>query len=201
MNRSGIRLILIVTMALTGIVRLVGQTGIPEIFDKGSLSDQMNYLEERTRIYENYRAIREDMFQQIKRNALDSLVAAKTEITVLTVLKTKLIHNVDSLNTQLETTKNKLDEAISTKNSIKVLGIEVNKIGYNTFMWILIAGLAFLLVTGFLAFKRNLTVTKNTKKDLDDLKAEFEAYRKSSREAREKMSMDHFNELKKLKGR
>jgi hypothetical protein len=37
-------------------------------------------------------------------------------------------------------------------------------------------------------------------KDLSDLKNEFEAYRKSAREAREKMSMEHFNEMKRLKG-
>jgi hypothetical protein len=39
-----------------------------------------------------------------------------------------------------------------------------------------------------------------TKKEFQDLKVEFEAYRKTSREAREKLTMDHFNEIKKLKG-
>ncbi|MCU0462015.1 MAG: hypothetical protein MUF36_08390, partial [Bacteroidales bacterium] len=59
----------------------------------------------------------------------------------------------------------------------------------------------FLLATGFLAFKRNLAVTRNTKKELDELKTEFEAYRQKTRLEREKMSMDHFNELKRLKGK
>jgi hypothetical protein len=68
-------------------------------------------------------------------------------------------------------------------------------------MWIIVAGLATLLIMGFMAFKRNLIVTKNIRKDLEALKTEFEAYRKSSREAREKMSMDHFNELKRLRGK
>ena len=63
-----------------------------------------------------------------------------------------------------------------------------------------LAGLAVLLGMGFLAFKRNLIQTSETKKELQDLKGEFEAYRKSAREAREKMSMDHFNEIRKLKG-
>jgi uncharacterized membrane-anchored protein YhcB (DUF1043 family) len=67
-------------------------------------------------------------------------------------------------------------------------------------MWTIVAGLVAILVIGFLAFKRNLSVTFNTKKELRELKDEFEAYRKTSREAREKMSMDHFNELKKLRG-
>jgi LPXTG-motif cell wall-anchored protein len=201
MNHSGMKLLLIFLIALTGGARLQSQTDMPEILDKGSLPEQMNYLEDRTRIYENYRAIREDMFQRIKSNTLDTLSASKMEIEGLKVLKTKMDYTVDSLNTSLETTKNKLDEATRTKNNIRVLGIEVNKTGYNSIMWLIISGLASLLIIGFFAFKRNLSVTKNTKKDLDDLKTEFEAYRKSSREAREKMSMDHFNEIKRLKGK
>ncbi|HBE42527.1 MAG TPA: hypothetical protein DDW27_15265, partial [Bacteroidales bacterium] len=72
----------------------------------------------------------------------------------------------------------------------KVLGMDVNKYAYNSVMWIIIAGLVTLLVIVFLTLKSNLSVTRNTKKDLEDLKTEFEAYRKQSREAREKMSMD-----------
>jgi uncharacterized membrane-anchored protein YhcB (DUF1043 family) len=87
-----------------------------------------------------------------------------------------------------------------TKNSIRVLGIEVNKTAYNAVMWILIATLAGFLAIGFLAYKRNYSATVNTKKEIEELKREFEAYRKASREAREKMSMAHFNELKKLRG-
>jgi uncharacterized membrane-anchored protein YhcB (DUF1043 family) len=82
-----------------------------------------------------------------------------------------------------------------------VIGIEVNKIVYNTIMWTIAGALLLLLAIGFLAFKRNLAVTRNTKKDYDELKAEYEDYRQKSRLEREKMSMDHFNELKKLKGK
>jgi uncharacterized membrane-anchored protein YhcB (DUF1043 family) len=87
-----------------------------------------------------------------------------------------------------------------TKNSISLMGIEINKLAYNAVMWIIIAVLAGILAVGFLVFKRNHVVTTHTKKEFEDLKREFEAYRKASREAREKMSMAHFNELKKLRG-
>jgi len=87
-----------------------------------------------------------------------------------------------------------------TKDSIKFVGISLNKIVYNTIMWLIVAVLAGLLSIGFLVFKRNLSITIHTKKEFEDLKKEFEAYRKASREAREKMSMAHFNELKRLRG-
>ena len=200
-NLSEIRSVLILAMLIMVTVKGNGQTTMPDVLNENTLVEQMNYIQERTRIYENYRAIREDLFQKIKGNVIDSLSAAKSKIAGLNNLTSTLNLTIDSINSSLETTKDKLDEMTRTKNSIRVLGLEANKITYNTLMWTIIAGLAALLVIGYLAFKRNRFVTIYTKKELKELKDEFEAYRKSSRETREKMSMDHFNELKKLRGR
>jgi hypothetical protein len=52
---------------------------------------------------------------------------------------------------------------------------------------------------GFMLYKGNRFVTNRTREDLKNLKEEFEEYRQASRRAREKMTMDHFNEIKKLK--
>jgi len=197
---AGIKYVLIPVMVLLLTIKVNGQVTMPEELIKNTFKEQMKYLEERTRIYQEYRAIREDMFQKIKRNALDSLAKAKSEIAGLKNLKNKLNYTIDSINTSLDSTKSQLEEITRTKNNIRVFGLEVNKFTYNTIMWLLVAGLITLLVFGFLAFKRNISVTSNLKKELKELKDEFEAYRKSSREAREKMSMDHFNELKKLRG-
>jgi hypothetical protein len=177
-----------------------GQTGIPDVLKNNSMKEQMKYIEEKTRIYENYRAIREDIFQQIKNNVSDTLRVASGKISELNNKKLLLSHTIDSLSVNLESTKTSLEETTRTKNSISILGIEVNKLTYNSIMWTIVAGLVAILTLGFLAFKRNLSVTLNTKNELVDLKNEFETYRKTTREAREKMSMAHFNELKKLRG-
>jgi hypothetical protein len=200
MNLSVIRFALIFAILTMLVGKGISQTSIPDVLLKNTLVEQMNYIQERTKIYEDYRAIREDIFQKIKGNALDSLSAAKKQITRLNKIKTALNFTIDSINTSFGTTKDKLDEITRTKNSIRVLGLEVNKITYNTLMWTIVAGLIGIVAVGFLAFKRNLVVTIHAKKDYEELKNEFEAYRKTSREAREKMSMAHFNELQKLKG-
>jgi hypothetical protein len=67
-------------------------------------------------------------------------------------------------------------------------------------MWTIVGGLAFLLALGFLVFKRNLTVLLRTEKDLKELKDEFAAYKQTSRLAREKLEMDNFRAIQKLKG-
>lgn len=192
--------VLIFVMLVMLPIKGIGQTTMPEELKSSPLIEQLNYLEERTRIYENYRAIREDMFQKIKRNVTDSLSEANRKIIGLNTLSSTLNHNIDSLKTSLETTEINLEEITRTKNSIKLFGIDVNKLTYNAVVWIIIAGLISIMVLGFMVFKRNRLVTINTKKELKQLKDEFEAYRRTSREAREKMTMDHFNEMKKLKG-
>ena len=199
-NQPGKGFVLLIAMLLFISNRVTSQTGMPEILTTGNLQEQLNYVQEHTLIYENYRAIREDMFQKIKVNAADSLSAAKGEINGLKKFTFRLHGTIDSLNRSLESTKNSLEQVTETKNSIRLLGIEVNKISYNAIMWMIVAGLLTVLAIGFLGLKRNMVITIRTKKEFEELKNEFETYRKSSREAREKMSMAHFNEIKKLKG-
>jgi hypothetical protein len=199
MNYLLIRSILIIVI-MSVMSKVNGQTIMPEELNKNSLKEQLKYLEDRTRIYENYRAIREDIFQKLKVNVSDTLLAVSGKIYELNNKTVTLKHVIDSLNKSLAETKSSLKEITRTKNSIRVFGLEINKVTYNTIMWTVIAGLLALVVTGFLIFIRNLTLTSDKKKELKELKEEFEAYRKTSREAREKMSMDHFNEIKKMKG-
>lgn len=201
MSNLGYRIIMIITALILVVIKGNSQTSLPEELTKNSIDEQIKYLEDKTRIYENYRAIREDMFQKINRNIRDTITADKNNINELNNLTSALRATYDSLNIILETTTANLKEMTTTKNSIKVLGIEVNKVTYNTIMWTIILILVSLLSVGFIIFKRNLFITIRTGKELQELKEEFEAYRQSSRIAREKMQLDHFNEIKKLKGR
>ncbi len=200
MNQLQIRCLLIFAVLVITVMKVTGQTAMPDILIKNSIKEQLNYLDEHTRIYENYRAIREDMFQKIKVNVSDTLSAAKSRIAGLNKSTLNLNLTIDSLRKTLETTKTRLEETTTSKNSISVIGLEINKLTYNKIMWTLLAGLIALLLIGFLAFKRNLSVIFNTKKEFQELKNEFETYKKTSREAREKLTMDHFNEIKRLKG-
>lgn len=199
MNRKKLKIILLLLILIIH-GKVLPQTTMPDALLKENLKEQMNYLEEKTRIYENYRAIREDMFQKIKNNALDSLSAAKNQISSLKSVNSERQETIDSLFKNLEATKAELEEITKTKNSIGLLGLNISKSVYNSLMWTIIAGLMVIIAIGYLALKRSLSVTKHTKNEMKELREEYEAYRKSSREAREKMARDHFNEIRKLKG-
>jgi len=180
--------------------RGISQTTIPDVLLNGTIQEQMTYLNEKTRIYQDYRAIREDMFQLIRKNSVDSMAKVQGQVLMLAGMNRNLVSRIDSLTASLTGTQAQLDEAVSTKNSIKIIGLNVNKVTYNSLMWIIVGSLLALLSIGFLVFRRNIYVTGNTKKELDELRTEFEAYRQKARLDREKMSMDHFNEIRKLRG-
>ena len=200
MKQFKIRCVLIFAVSVISFIKVTGQVTMPDVLLKNSLKEQYDYISEHTRIYEDYRAIREDMFQKLKGNVSDTLFFLYGKIEGFNKTVSSLNKTIDTLQNNLSSTQTRLAEMTRTKNSIQVAGIEVNKPTYNKIMWTILAALLAALLIGFLAFKRNLSVMSTTKKEFLELKTEFEAYRKTSREAREKLTMDHFNELKKLKG-
>ena len=200
MDQSSLKKMLLLTVISFTVVMAAGQTRMPDELTTGTITDQINYIENKTRIYDDFRAIREDMFQKINRNILDTISAEKSRIAELKNLTAALNNKADSLNTLLGSTRNSLDEVTATKNKISILGLGVNKKAYNSIMWTIVAALIVLMAIGFLIFKRNLVVLTRTEKDLKELKDEFAAYKQSSRIAREKVEMDLFRANQKLKG-
>ena len=193
-------LILICLSSLTALP-VFTQTVMPEVLNDGKLPEQLEYIQEKTRIYQDFRAIREDMFQKIKRNSLDSLSAAKSDILELENQLRSYGIRIDSLQSDLRTTNANLEEAIKNRDRMNFIGIPVNKVLYNSIMWIAIAGLVVLTIILLLTAKRNITTTIRTKRDLEEIREEFETYRKESRERQEQLVVKHHNELRKLKGK
>jgi len=198
MKHSLLKISLAAAFIISAIFRINAQ-GIPEEYRNQSIPGQLNYLEEHTRIYENFRAVREDIFQLLTRNINDTLTSAKRKINSLVAETNTLNDRIDSINNHLSGASTDLERMTRTKNSIKVLGIEVNKTTYNSIMWSILGILLLLLGLGYLTFKQNRSTTVKTKKELDDLLKEFEDYKQKTRIDREKSTMEHFNEIKKLK--
>ena len=201
MNHLSFKHILVFALISFTAIKAMGQTTMPNELTRSTIQEQIKYIEEHTRIYENYRAIREDMFRKLNSNIIDTLKADRSRITALKNLTSTLNRKTDSLNVLLDKTRINLEEATTTKNNIRVLGAELNKGTYNAIMWTVVAGLAFILVMGFLIFRRNLIVLLRTDKDLKELKDEFAAYRQTTRIAREKVEMENFRMMQKLKGK
>ena len=197
MNYSS--LLLVICLSIFGIQSSSAQYVTPAILDSANVKSQLEYIQDRTRIYNDFRAIREDIFLKIKGNVLDSLDAAKLEIATLNSKLTENRFQIETLNSDLSKSKNDRDEAIRNKDSLSFLGIQLNKALYNSIMWLIILGLAVLAAILFFLFKRTHVVTVQTKKQLEEIQEQFEIHRTSSREKYEKLVVSHHNEIMKLK--
>jgi hypothetical protein len=175
------------------------QSGAQAVLDSATLETQLEYVHSNTRVYENFRAIREDIFLKLKGNVIDTLIEEKLQVAQLNSRLTERNFEIDTKNTELGRTKNELDEAIRNKNSLSIFGIIMNKAVYNSVMWVIILGLAAITVIMFVLFKRSHTVTSQTRNELKTTLEEFDQYRKNSREKYEKMVVSHHNEIMKLK--
>ena len=191
----------IIILNLFGTYYTQAQTSMPEILDTATLQQQLDYMKERMNIYNGYRAVRDDIFLKMNKNSLDSLNSAKREISRLESTLSNTKSEMASLEQTLQETTGERDLAIKNKNSMSFLGIQMNKALYNSILWIIILSLLALLVILFLLFKRSFTVTRQTTKDLEETKEEFESYRQQSRERYEKLVVQHHQEVLKLKGK
>jgi hypothetical protein len=175
------------------------QSNMLAVLDSATMESQMNYIHTNTRVYNNFRAIRDDIFLKMKANVIDSLNAEKLQVAELNSRLTERNFHIETLNTELGRTKNERDLAIRNKDSLSILGIQMNKPVYNSVMWFVILGLAALAVIMLVFFRRSHVVTSQTKNELNNALEEFDQHRKNSREKYEKMVVSHHHEIMKLK--
>ena len=97
------------------------------VLDSASLEAQLEYLQQKTRVYDEFRAIRDDVFRKAKRNALDSLNVQKLEVARLNSEISEREFEIETLNTNLSRTKSEKDQAIRTKDSFVFFGMKTQK--------------------------------------------------------------------------
>jgi len=167
--------------------------------DMGSVEDRFNFIIREANTFENSKIVKTWWLTHLKQHVLDTLKSLSGEIKDLHNSVGTKSSKYDSLNVELQNTHEKLTKAISEKDSIAFLGMPMNKHAYNSLLWTIISGLLILLVIFIFMFKRSNYLTVQTKKDLEDLKVEFEAFRKRALEREEKLVRKHHDEMQKYK--
>jgi len=194
-----VALLLLASLFISTIHPLMAQSGASAVLDSATMEAQLDYIHENTRVYNDYRAIRDDIFLKMKRNMMDTLNASNLNVEELKSLLTERDFQIETLNTDLARTKTEKDEAVRNRDSLSFLGIQMSKGLYNSILWFIILGLAALTVIMVLLFRRSHQVTKDVQNELQSTQDEFEKYRKSSREKYEKLVVSHHSEIMKLK--
>ncbi len=90
----------------------------------------------------------------------------------------------------IDETQGKLDESKMLQDSISVLGLNINKTVYSTVMYLFILGVLVLAGFIYMLFKRSNKLTRETKKEFNELKAEYEDHKKQALDRYTKINME-----------
>ena len=165
--------------------------------DTLDIEGQFSYAIDKSSNFQDYKVIKQNWILKLKQNTLDTMDFFKSNLN--SAIRSVQVKNstIDSLGRENLALKTQLNE----KNSFSFFGIMVSKSGYDSIMWAIISGLIVALALLFLAFKRSFAVTVQTKKDLIDVKEEFESFRKKALKSKEEAVRQLYDELNKYKNR
>ena len=181
-------------------ITLSAQSQTPTKADNtGSISDQFDYLIDKSNNHKEYKVVRQAWLFQLKKSVADSIKGSKIDLLKSYSTINSQLSTIDSLTIKLNKSEIKVDELSSEKQSINLLGIAFNKGTFKALLFSIIGILAILLMVFITKFKQSNTITKQAKKDLKELEEEFEEHRKKALEREQKAMRKLQDELNKNK--
>ena len=165
----------------------------------GSIEDQFDYMVNKSSNYEEYKVIRKAWVYTFRSHFIDSLQSMRSDIQGKQILINEKNTRIDSLNARLQETREDLASAIKNRDSLSIFGIQMHKNVYNGILWTIIIILISTLLVFIALFKRSNKVTIQKKKDLEELREEYEEHRKRTREQMEVVKRKHLDEINKLR--
>ncbi len=192
---------------ILGIILLINwtvkaQTSTTSVsLNNSPIEGQFQYVYEKSFDYEEYKMVKRWYLTHLKSHVLDTLNMKQNQIIKARNQIALRNDRIDSLMTIINETNVKLDNAIKEKDSFTLLGIPMQKAGYNSLVWSVIAVLTSALLLFILLYKRSFHVISQTKSDLDEIRLEFEAFRKRALEREEGIVRKYHNELMKYKSK
>lgn len=191
-------LMIVLNVAVNPVIQ--GQENKKAYINNATIEEQFNHVIDKSSKWENYKVVTEGWLNTLRKNALDSLNTAKTEIENQKSLVSEKLLTIKTLETTLEETQEALNTAIKDKNSFPIFGLAISKGLFLTTTWLIIICLAAFSVITLGLYKKSFSVIKKTKEELEKNTIQMESYRQETRKKHEQLVMQHHKEIQKLKG-
>lgn len=140
--------------------------------------------------YEQYKVIPIVKLNEFWSVVVDSVQTKDRDISQLNGQIVALNAMIDSLKSDLNSVKASLETSQAVNTEIAFLGISFDKTVYHVLVWTIIILLAALAVMAYLMYIRGNGLTTRFKKDLDQLRQEYDEHRDKSREAQVKLKRE-----------
>ena len=171
--------------------------------NEGSIDDQFEYLIDKSYTYRGngkvYKNVEYHWLTELKASTLDSLKAVHKDLSDTQAIVENQAGQIETLKASLDSTNKTLENTNSEKDSMALFGLQMSKTNYNILMWSIIAGLLACLLFFIFRFKNSNAITKDAKRKLDEVEAEFEEHRRTALEREQKVRRQLQDEINKQK--
>lgn len=163
----------------------------------GSIENQFEYVIQKSNNYQEFKVVKKEQLQLLKKNSLDSISRFKTE---LNELKNKFsTHDavVKGLNDSLQVVQSELKSLQSAQNNVDFLGSPISKASYNLIMWGIVSVLLLLVILSLFQLKSAKSGSRSANQGLAKLEEEFEDYKRKALEKEQKLGRQLQDEINK----
>ena len=165
----------------------------------GSIDKQFEYVMEEANNYRNYKVVKTEWLNTLKKNTLDSIARLEKELGSSKELTSTQKAEIDGLKEELANINEQLSNITEEKDSISFFGTLINKPVYKSIMWGIVAALTLVLLLFIYKFKNANAITQQAKQSLSELEMEYEEHRRKALEREQKARRQLQDEINKQK--
>jgi hypothetical protein len=173
-------LVLSISLLSTTTVRAQQKNVAQPELESGTIEQQFDYIINKSTSFKDFQLIRKASILKVKSHTLDTVKIIRTDLTEAKASALKANNNSNQLKTEVQTLNTQIESISKDVDSISFLGMPLSKSAYNSFVWIIIAGLLAGLATFIFLFKKSHAITKLAQEDLEKINNDFEAFRKKA---------------------
>lgn len=170
-----------------------------EIEEANTLENQFDRMYRTSTSFQTYKVIPQDGFLKLKKDVLDSINLAKNTIADKNIQLKSQNETIISLNENADSTKTKLENALSKEENISLFGLQLNKTTYSLIVWSIIIVLTIGLFFYLYKYRNSHVFTKEAKERLEEVELDFEEYRKKTLIKDQKLRRQLQDEINKQK--
>lgn len=152
------------------------------VLTKGTLDKQFDYVIQKSNNFQEYKVVKKEHLDHLKKGSTDSISKYKVSIVTLT----EELQKNESYTNDLEKEKMQLEATISElgkdKDQILFFGMPMSKASYNVLVFSIIGILLIVLLFSVFRMRSALVTSKDSRTSLAKLEEEFEEYKKRSME-------------------
>lgn len=161
-----------------------------EVVETSDITDSFQKLVKDASTWENFKVIPIAKVQAFGNQLEDSTSQSQIKIEQLTEKIADQKVRIDSSKSSIDTLQASLDESQRTNDEISFVGFSFSKNGYHIFVWLIICILALIIVVIYMLYLRSNSLTRQYKRDLEQVREELENQRSKAHENQVKLKRE-----------